>query len=84
VNTVNPGLVNTPMVQAAAMEVGLGDADRGREMLQSATFFKRLVEPVEVAELMLFLCSDNAKNCTGSLYMIDGGMQYGGGQDSAE
>jgi NAD(P)-dependent dehydrogenase (short-subunit alcohol dehydrogenase family) len=37
------------------------------------------VQPEEVAELMLFLASDAGKNCTGGMYMIDGGMQYGGG-----
>jgi enoyl-[acyl-carrier-protein] reductase (NADH) len=36
------------------------------------------VQPEEVAELMLYLASDAAVNCTGGLYFIDGGMQYGG------
>ena len=31
---------------------------------------------------MLFLASDAAINCTGGMYMIDGGMQYGGGQEA--
>ena len=79
VNTVNPGLVDTPMMRVVETEVGLGDPMRGRAMLQSATFFKRFVQPEEVAELMLFLASDAAHNCTGGMYMIDGGMQYGGG-----
>ena len=30
---------------------------------------------------MLFLASDAAINCTGGMYMIDGGMQYGGGAE---
>ncbi|OFW59283.1 MAG: hypothetical protein A2133_05015 [Actinobacteria bacterium RBG_16_64_13] len=79
VNTVNPGLVDTPMMRVVEAEVCPEDPMRGREMLQSATFFKRFVQPEEVAELMLFLASDAAINCTGSMYMIDGGMQYGGG-----
>jgi 3alpha(or 20beta)-hydroxysteroid dehydrogenase len=83
VNTVNPGLVDTPMMRIVEAEVGLGDPVLGRKRLQSATYFGRFVQPEEVAELMLFLASDAAKNCTGGVYMIDGGMQYGGGQDSA-
>jgi NAD(P)-dependent dehydrogenase (short-subunit alcohol dehydrogenase family) len=83
VNTVNPGLVDTPMMRIVEKEVGLGDPDLGRRRLQAATFLRRFVQPGEVAELMLFLASDAAKNCTGGMYMIDGGMQYGGGQDSA-
>jgi NAD(P)-dependent dehydrogenase (short-subunit alcohol dehydrogenase family) len=81
VNTVNPGLVDTPMMRLVEMEVGLGDPERGRAMLQSATFLKRFVQPEEVAELMLFLASDAAINCTGGMYMIDGGMQYGAGPE---
>jgi NAD(P)-dependent dehydrogenase (short-subunit alcohol dehydrogenase family) len=61
---------------------GLGDAVLGRAKLQSATFLKRFVQPKEVAEPMLFLASDAAKNCTGGMYMIDGGMQYGGQEAS--
>lgn len=81
VNTVNPGLVDTPMMRIVEKEVGLGDPMKGREMLQKATFLHRFVRPEEVAELMVFLASDAAINCTGGMYMIDGGMQYGGGAE---
>ncbi len=81
VNTVNPGLVDTPMMRIVENEVGLGDPVKGRAMLQAATFLKRFVQPEEVAELMLFLASDSARNCTGGMYMIDGGMQYGAGPE---
>jgi NAD(P)-dependent dehydrogenase (short-subunit alcohol dehydrogenase family) len=81
VNTVNPGLVDTPMMRVVEASVCPEDPLRGREMLQSATFFRRFVQPEEVAGLMLFLASDAAVNCTGGMYMIDGGMQYGGGHD---
>ncbi|MCE5253201.1 MAG: SDR family oxidoreductase [Actinomycetia bacterium] len=84
VNTVNPGLVDTPMMRIVEAEVGLGDPLRGRAKLQSATLLKRFVRPEEVAELMLYLASDAAGNCTGGMYMIDGGMQYGGGQEANE
>jgi NAD(P)-dependent dehydrogenase (short-subunit alcohol dehydrogenase family) len=81
VNTVNPGLVDTPMMRIVEASISPGDPLRGREMLQSATFFKRFVKPQEVAELMVFLASDAAINCTGGIYMVDGGMQYGGGHE---
>jgi NAD(P)-dependent dehydrogenase (short-subunit alcohol dehydrogenase family) len=79
VNTVNPGLVNTPMMRVVEAEICPEDPLRGRAQLQSATFLKRFVQPEEVAQLMLYLASDEAANCTGGIYMIDGGMQYGGG-----
>lgn len=81
VNTVNPGLVDTPMMRIVEKEVGLGDPVKGRSMLQKATFLKRFVQPEEVAQLMLFLASPGAINCTAGMYMIDGGMQYGGGAE---
>lgn len=81
VNTVNPGLVDTPMMRVVENEVGQGDPLKGRAMLQKATFMRRFVQPEEVAELMFFLASDAAINCTGGMYMIDGGMQYGGGAE---
>ena len=81
VNTVNPGLVDTPMMRIVENEVGLGDPVKGRRMLQNATFLKRFVQPEEVAQLMLFLASPAAINCTGGIYVIDGGMQYGGGSE---
>lgn len=77
VNTVNPGLVNTPMIAAIEKDLAPDDpTGKGRAILQSATFLRRYVEPAEVAELMLFLVAGTGYNCTGAMYFIDGGMQY--------
>ncbi len=76
VNTVNPGLVDTPMIRTVEMELSPGDPTKGRATLQDATLLKRYVDPAEVAGLMLFLVSDAGSFCTGGMYMIDGGMQY--------
>ena len=76
VNTVNPGLVDTPMMQMIESDIGHGDSEKGRALLQEATLLRRYVHPGEVAELMLYLASDASSFCTGGMYMIDGGMQY--------
>lgn len=76
VNTVNPGLVQTPMIAGIELDLGDGDAERGRAILQDATLLKRYVQPEEVAKLVLYLASDEGSFCTGAMYMIDGGMQY--------
>ena len=76
VNTVNPGLVDTPMIRAIERDLSPDDPEKGRAALQEATLLKRYVDPGEVAELMLFLASDAGSFCTGGMYMIDGGMQY--------
>ena len=77
VNTVNPGLVDTPMLHAIEADLCPDDPAQGRARLQDATLLKRYVDPGEVAELMLYLASDAGSFCTGGMYMIDGGMQYG-------
>jgi 3alpha(or 20beta)-hydroxysteroid dehydrogenase len=77
VNTVNPGLVDTPMIHAIETDLAPDDRAKGRAILEDATLLKRYVDPSEVAELILFLASDTGSFCTGSMYLIDGGMQYG-------
>jgi NAD(P)-dependent dehydrogenase (short-subunit alcohol dehydrogenase family) len=76
VNTVNPGLVDTPMIRAIEADLAPDDHTKGRAILQDATLLKRYVDPSEVAELILFLASDTGSFCTGAMYLIDGGMQY--------
>jgi NAD(P)-dependent dehydrogenase (short-subunit alcohol dehydrogenase family) len=84
VNTVNPGLVDTPMMRVVESSICPEDPLRARVQLQTATYLRQFVQPEEVAELMLYLASDAARNCTGGVYMIDGGMQYGGGQGASD
>ena len=76
VNTVNPGLVDTPMIHGIEADLSPDNHEKGRAKLQDATLLKRYVDPAEVAGLMLFLASDTGSFCTGGMYMIDGGMQY--------
>jgi NAD(P)-dependent dehydrogenase (short-subunit alcohol dehydrogenase family) len=76
VNTVNPGLVDTPMIHAIEADLSPDDPQKGKAILQDATLLKRYVDPAEVAQLMLFLAADTGAFCTGAMYLIDGGMQY--------
>jgi NAD(P)-dependent dehydrogenase (short-subunit alcohol dehydrogenase family) len=80
VNTVNPGLVDTPMMREVEASACPEDPMKGRAMILSEPLLPpRYVQPKEVAELMLYLASDSAINCTGGIYMIDGGIQLAGG-----
>ena len=65
VNAVCPGFVETRMTQLAV-------ARRGDE-LRAATPLGRLGVPEEIAEMVVWLCSDRASFVTGAAYAVDGG-----------
>jgi len=66
VNAIAPGLVETNM--ADQMEVKAADK------MIAGSAMKRLGTPSEIAELALFLGSDNSSFITGQVIRIDGGM----------
>ena len=49
------------------------DPDAIKKAMQSNIPMGRYAEPVDVANLMLFLASDESKFITGSIHMVDGG-----------
>lgn len=69
VNSVHPGVIATPMVDA--LFAGWTDAQR-REWETYAPV-GRAGRPEEVADMILFLASDDASFMTGSELVIDGG-----------
>ena len=75
-NAVCPGTIETPLYHHAinnyCQKSGANKAEIHKEE-ESLQPLNRLGQPEEVAELVLFLASDNAKFITGSLQVIDGG-----------
>lgn len=65
VNAVCPGYVRTPMTDATMQARG--------EYLMGLVPQRRLGEPEEIAEAVVWLCSDRASFVTGSAYTLDGG-----------
>ncbi|HET7041139.1 MAG TPA: SDR family NAD(P)-dependent oxidoreductase, partial [Gemmatimonadales bacterium] len=66
VNAINPGIIDTPMVQANT------PPERMERVLASIPF-GRLGTPEEVADLIVFLASDAAAYITGAAVDIHGG-----------
>lgn len=74
VNTVNPGPTETRMMRSIEKQ-GRPDSPEGvKEHLTNWIPMKRYNEPEDIANMMLFLASDESKLCTGGVYMVDGGV----------
>ena len=69
VNSVHPGYIDTPMLR----EPMGGLADK----LAGSVPLKRLGTTSDIANLVLFLASDESSYCTGSEFVIDGGVTAG-------
>lgn len=76
VNCVCPGTINTPMYQAVLEQfekkTGLPLATL-QEQITEKLPLKRVGKPEEVAQVVSFLCSDDAAFMTGALVNVDGG-----------
>jgi 3-hydroxybutyrate dehydrogenase len=76
-NCINPGYVRTPLVEsqiAAQSDIhGIPEQDVIEKILLARSSLKRLVEPAEVAERAVLLCSPAATFITGTSLPLDGG-----------
>ena len=76
-NCVNPGYVRTPLVEKQlgdqARIHGIPESEVLEKVLLAESAIKRLVEPDEVADLVLWLCGPTASMVTGASYTMDGG-----------
>ena len=69
VNSVHPGMIQTGMQKVAI-------ADNGEEYdrLTAGIPMRRMGEAVDIANMVLFLASDEARYITGAEFVVDGGM----------
>jgi NAD(P)-dependent dehydrogenase (short-subunit alcohol dehydrogenase family) len=74
VNTVNPAPIETRMMRSLEEQFVPGHPGQAKEQMQSTIPLGRYGQPDEVAEVMLFLASDQGSFCTGGIYMVDGGV----------
>ena len=74
VNSVHPGGIDTPMTRPDDLG-GFTEEDQAAawDMVPVA----RVGQPEEVANLVLFLASDEASYCSGAEFIVDGGMLAG-------
>lgn len=72
VNCVCPGIMDTPFNDAILNSTeNPAEARKGQE---GAALLNRLQRPDEIAKACLFMASNDASFCTGSVMMVDGGV----------
>jgi NAD(P)-dependent dehydrogenase (short-subunit alcohol dehydrogenase family) len=69
INAVMPGFTDTPMLQRSA---GTADSDV-RRILAALHPMQRIAQPSEIAEAIVWLCSDASSFVTGHTLAVDGG-----------
>ncbi|MFF8606701.1 3-hydroxybutyrate dehydrogenase [Streptomyces sp. NPDC015346] len=76
-NCVNPGYVRTPLVERQIADQAAAHSIPPERVLTDVLLkdsaLKRLIEPEEVAEAVLYLCTPQASFITGTSLTLDGG-----------
>ncbi len=72
VNAICPGYVNTPMLQSFFGESG--DIESLRQAVRDVHPLRTYGEPEDIANLVNWLASDEARYASGQLWVIDGGL----------
>ena len=79
VNCVCPGPVDTRMIHDLEEQLAPGNPASVGERYRSAIPSGRYTTADEVANLVIFLCSDLSSNTTGGQFVVDGGRTATGG-----
>src|SRR5579863_7266308 len=79
VNAVCPGPVDTRMIHSLEQMISPGDPESVARRYQAAMPTGRYTTPEEIANMVVFLCSDLASNTTGGQFVVDGGRTATGG-----
>jgi len=74
VNTVNPAPIDTRMMRSLEEGFAPGAGTQAKQNFSNWVPFKRYGTPEEVAQVMLFLASEDSRYCSGGVYMVDGGV----------
>jgi len=83
VNAVCPGPIDTRMIHAIESQLNPANPASVGDRYQASLPLGRYGTVDEVANVVMFLCSDLASNITGAQYVIDGGRTATGGSVTA-
>jgi NAD(P)-dependent dehydrogenase (short-subunit alcohol dehydrogenase family) len=73
VNTVSPGTIDTPMLRRDLADMNSDDLAAFYAKVEGANALGRIGAAYEIADVVVFLCSDKASYVTGEDIVVDGG-----------
>jgi NAD(P)-dependent dehydrogenase (short-subunit alcohol dehydrogenase family) len=73
VNTVSPGTIDTPMLQRSLKGMNRDEITNMLTQTREANALGRIGTPDEVANVVVFLCSEGATYITGEDVVVDAG-----------
>ncbi len=71
-NSVHPGMIRTPMVEAMLSQTP--DPDAAFDAMQEGHALARHGQPIDIANIVLYLISDESAYATGGEFTVDGGL----------
>ncbi len=74
VNAIGPGPIDNRMIRSIEIQASSENPDAVRAHFTAMIALQRYGTSEEVAQLALFLASDDASYCSGGIHMIDGGF----------
>jgi NAD(P)-dependent dehydrogenase (short-subunit alcohol dehydrogenase family) len=74
VNTIHPGPVNNDMMRRIEKDMDSENPNEVMKGFEASVPFGSYVESSEIADMALFLASDESKSITGCTHVVDGGM----------
>jgi len=74
VNTIHPGPVNNRMMRSIESQISPDDPKEAQQGFENSIPFARYAESKEIAQVALFLASEESKYVTGTIQVVDGGM----------
>lgn len=74
INVVCPGMIDTPMLERVMNNISPSNIEPVKQHFENNIPLSRIGKPEEVADAVLWLCSDKSSFITGNTLIIDGGM----------
>jgi NAD(P)-dependent dehydrogenase (short-subunit alcohol dehydrogenase family) len=75
VNTVNPSPVDNRMMRSLEDGFSNGHGEEAKKELEKSIPFGRYAQPSEIADMVVFLASDESKFVSGTVNLVDGASQ---------